>query len=68
MEPVHISTNVQPKLQASDSEDIPIPSSQNKFNDFFTGSQASGAEWIFAESHSGRAFQQEGFFRIVASP
>ena len=43
MEPVHISTNVQPKLQASDSADMPIASSQNKFNDFFTGSHASGA-------------------------
>nr|KJB75007.1 hypothetical protein B456_012G018800 [Gossypium raimondii] len=63
MEPVHISTNVQPKLQASDSTDMPIASSQNRFRDFFTGSQASGAE-----SHSARAFRQAGFFRIEASP
>uniref|UniRef100_A0A7C9CEZ1 Uncharacterized protein n=1 Tax=Opuntia streptacantha TaxID=393608 RepID=A0A7C9CEZ1_OPUST len=41
--PVHISTKVQPKLHASDSADIPIASSQNKFKDFLTGSQASGA-------------------------
>lgn len=41
--PVHISTNVHPKLQASDSTDMPIASSQKRFNDFFTGSHASGA-------------------------
>ncbi|KAK1354084.1 hypothetical protein POM88_047340 [Heracleum sosnowskyi] len=42
-EPVHISTGVQPKLQASDSADMPISSSQNRFKDFLTGSHASGA-------------------------
>ena len=42
--PVHISTKVQPKLQASNSEEIPFPSSQKMFKeDFLSGSQDSGA-------------------------
>ena len=43
MEPVHISTRAQPKLQASDSADIWLTSSLNKCNDFFKGSHTSGA-------------------------
>ncbi|KEH27783.1 hypothetical protein MTR_5g037347 [Medicago truncatula] len=62
---VHFFTNVQPKVQASDSGDISIPSSQNKFNYFFTGSQASGS---LVELHSGQSIKREGFFRIVAGP